>query len=74
VTYDPEALRQEVIELQFRISELSAVVEKIREERDNALDAATSLHRELEAAKTESRAKDSVISRLRQHIAQGIEL
>lgn len=71
---DPNAIRQEVIELQQRVAELSTALELVTHSRDDLKDAADSLHRELEAAKAHIRVQDSMLSRLRQHIAQGLEL
>ena len=48
--------------------------ELLREERDRYKDASDSLHAELEVCKQTLKQSDSVISRLRNHIAQGVEL
>jgi hypothetical protein len=48
--------------------------ELLREERDRYKDASDSLHAELEVCKQTLKQADSVISRLRNHIAQGVEL
>jgi len=48
--------------------------ELLRDERDRYKDAADSLHLELEACKQTLKQAESVISRLRTHIAQGVEL
>ena len=74
MTADPNAIRQEVIELQQRVAELSTALELVTSSRDDLKDAADSLHHELEAAKHHIRIQDQMLSRLRQHIAQGLEL
>jgi hypothetical protein len=48
--------------------------ELLREERDRLKDAADSLHLELDACRATLKQAESVISRLRTHIAQGVEL
>jgi len=48
--------------------------ELLREERDRYKDSADSLHAELEACRATLKQAESVISRLRTHIAQGVEL
>jgi hypothetical protein len=48
--------------------------ELLREERDRFKDAADSLHLELDACRATLKQAESVISRLRTHIAQGVEL
>ena len=74
MTGDTFAMSQEIIELQTRVSELMVALERLTEQRDNAIDAAESLHQELEATKTHLREAHATVSRLRVHIAQGIEL
>ena len=51
MTGDTFAMSQEIIELQTRVSELMVAVERVTEQRDNAVDAAESLHTELEACR-----------------------
>jgi hypothetical protein len=46
----------------------------LQEERDRYMDAADSLAQELDACKATIKQAESVISRLRNHIAQGVEL
>jgi chromosome segregation ATPase len=74
MTADTFAMSQEIIELQTRVSELMVALERLTEQRDNAIDAAESLHQELEATKTHLREAHATVSRLRVHIAQGVEL
>jgi two-component sensor histidine kinase len=57
-----------------RVDAMNLANELLREERDRFKDAADSLHAELEACRLALKQADSVISRLRNHIAQGIEL
>ena len=57
-----------------RVDALQLANELLREERDKYKDASDSLHTELEACKQTLKQADSVISRLRTHIAQGVEL
>ena len=57
-----------------RVDAMQIANELLREERDRYKDAADSLHTELEACKQALKQADSVISRLRNHIAQGVEL
>ena len=57
-----------------RVDALQLANELLREERDRYKDASDSLHTELEACKQTLKQADSVISRLRTHIAQGVEL
>ena len=64
----------ELEEWQNRVDALRVANERLREERDHARDAADSLHDELEEYKSRLSQATSVISRLRNHIAQGIEL
>jgi len=53
---------------------MQVIIDSLRTERDNALDAANSLHQELEQIKNYVKQSESIISRLRNHIAQGVEL
>ena len=71
---DPYALSQEVVELQTRVSELHVALERVTEQRDNALDSAQSLHKELEDCKIRLATTNAYLDRLRLHIQQGIEL
>jgi chromosome segregation ATPase len=64
----------ELEEWQNRCDALRVANEKLRDERDDLRDAADSLHEELEATRYALKQANSVISRLRTHIAQGIEL
>jgi chromosome segregation ATPase len=57
-----------------RVDALQLANELLREERDRYKDASDSLHTELEACKQTLKQAESVISRLRTHIAQGVEL
>ena len=57
-----------------RVDAMQMANEMLREERDRLKDASDSLHVELEACKNTLKQAESVISRLRTHIAQGIEL
>jgi len=57
-----------------RVDAMQMANELLREERDRYKDAADSLHLELDACKQTLKQAESVISRLRTHIAQGIEL
>ena len=57
-----------------RVDAMNLANELLRDERDRFKDAADSLHTELEACRLALKQSDSVISRLRNHIAQGIEL
>jgi predicted nucleic acid-binding Zn-ribbon protein len=57
-----------------RVDAMQIANELLREERDRYKDAADSLHLELEACKQTVKQAESVISRLRTHIAQGVEL
>jgi DnaJ-domain-containing protein 1 len=57
-----------------RVDAMQIANELLREERDQYKDAADSLHLELEACKQTLKQAESVISRLRTHIAQGVEL
>jgi DnaJ-domain-containing protein 1 len=57
-----------------RVDAMQIANELLREERDRYKDAADSLHLELEACKQTLKQAESVISRLRTYIAQGVEL
>jgi two-component sensor histidine kinase len=57
-----------------RVDAMQMANELLREERDRFKDAADSLHLELDACKQTLKQAESVISRLRTHIAQGVEL
>ena len=74
MTGDTFAMSQEIIELQTRVSELMVAVERVTEQRDNAVDAAESLHTELESTRTMLARSSAQIDRLRIHLQQGIEL
>jgi ribosomal 50S subunit-associated protein YjgA (DUF615 family) len=63
-----EALKTELV------SELSAALELVTEDRDNLRDAGNSLMHELEACRTTLVQAHSDISRLRVWLAQGAEL
>ena len=64
----------ELEQWQDRVDAMNLANELLRAERDRYKDAADSLHAELEACKQTLKQAESVISRLRTHIAQGIEL
>ena len=74
MTGDTFAMSQEIIELQTRVSELMVAVERVTEQRDNAVDAAESLHQELEDTKFRLSITSAYVDRLRIHLQQGIEL
>jgi len=57
-----------------RVDAMQMANELLREERDRYKDASDSLHIELEACRATLKQAESVISRLRTHIAQGVEL
>jgi hypothetical protein len=59
---------------QDRVDALAVTNQALQEERDRYMDAAESLAKELDALKATMKQAESVISRLRTHIAQGIEL
>lgn len=59
---------------QDRVDALAVTNEALQEERDRYMDAAESLAQELDTLKATMKQAESVISRLRNHIAQGIEL
>lgn len=64
----------EIEALEERLDDLRMANERLREERDNLADTADSLAGELQAVQYQLKVASSVISRLRNHIAQGIEL
>ena len=74
MTGDTYAMSQEIVELQTRVAELSVALEHMTEQRDNAVDAAESLHKELEACRDRIKSLGGQLDRLRVHIQQGIEL
>ncbi len=74
MTGDTFAMSQEIIELQTRVAELSVALERVTEQRDNALDAAESLHKEVDACRDRIKILGGQLDRLRIHIQQGIEL
>jgi len=74
MTYDIDALRQMNEEAQLRISELSTALAAITEERDRLEDSLQAALGELDTWKARARTAAATIDRLRQHIAQGIEL
>jgi chromosome segregation ATPase len=57
-----------------RVDAMQMANELLREERDRYKDASDSLHTELDACRATLKQAESVISRLRTHIAQGVEL
>jgi hypothetical protein len=57
-----------------RVDAMQMANELLREERDRYKDAAESLHLERDACRATLKQAESVISRLRTHIAQGVEL
>jgi len=57
-----------------RVDAMQIAHEVLRDERDRYKDAAESIHIELEACRLSLKQAESIISRLRTHIAQGIEL
>jgi chromosome segregation ATPase len=57
-----------------RVDAMQMANELLREERDRLKDAADSLHAELDSCRATLKQAESVISRLRTHIAQGVEL
>jgi uncharacterized phage infection (PIP) family protein YhgE len=59
---------------QTRVDDMQVIIDSLRTERDNALDVANSLHQELEQIKGYVKQSESITSRLRNHIAQGVEL
>ena len=64
----------ELEEWQNRCDALRVANERLRDERDDLKDVAEDLHNELEDTRRRLKEATSVISRLRTHIAQGIEL
>ena len=59
---------------QDRVDALAVTNQALQEERYRYMDAAESLAQELDTLKATMKQAESVISRLRNHIAQGIEL
>jgi predicted nuclease with TOPRIM domain len=59
---------------QDRVDALAVTNQALQEERDRYMDAAESLAKELDALKATMKQAESVISRLRNHISQGVEL
>ena len=59
---------------QTRVDDMQVIIDSLRSERDNLIDTANSLHQELENIKGYVKQSESIISRLRTHIAQGVEL
>ena len=59
---------------QDRVDALAVTNQALQDERDRYMDAAESLAKELDALKATMKQAESVISRLRNHIAQGVEL
>ncbi len=57
-----------------RVDAMNMANELLREERDRYKDAADSLNAELDTCRATLKQAESVISRLRTHIAQGVEL
>ncbi len=74
MTGDTFAMSQEIIELQTRVAELSVALERVTEQRDNALDAAESLLKEVDACRDRIKILGGQLDRLRIHLQQGIEL
>lgn len=72
--YDNEQRDIEIEELQARIDDLFVANGRLRAELDDARDNADSIAAELDDYKIRLKMANSVISRLRTHIAQGIEL
>ena len=59
---------------QDRVDALAVANQTLQEERDRYMDAAESLMQEVNHCKMYLKQAESVISRLRTHIAQGVEL
>lgn len=59
---------------QTRVDDMQVIIDSLRSERENLIDNANSLHQELENIKGYVKQSESIISRLRTHIAQGVEL
>jgi two-component sensor histidine kinase len=74
MTGDTYAMSQEIVELQTRVAELSVALELVTQQRDDDRTNCVSLHQELEACKVHLREAHALISRLRVHIQQGVEL
>lgn len=69
-----ESMRAELIEWQARAADLQNSVERLREERDAARSSIDLLMHEIACLEQEIRKDQSIIDRLRLHIAQGVEL
>ena len=74
MTADLFAMSQEIIELQTRVAELSVAMETVTEQRDSNREISDSIYIELESTKAKLAIANSVVDRLRLHIAQGVEL
>jgi chromosome segregation ATPase len=74
MTYDHDALRQELQEAQLRISELSTALERLREQRDHFMGALEERFTELNTLKALVAQQATTIERLQLHIQQGVEL
>ena len=74
MTADLFAMTQEINELQTRVAELSVALELVTSQRDDDRSNCVSLHQELEATKLHLQKAHADVSRLRVHIAQGVEL
>jgi len=74
MTYDPDALRLMHDEAQTRIAELSTALSIVTDQRNNLEDSLDSAIKELDAHKSHISQLNSIVERLRVHIAQGIEL
>ena len=59
---------------QDRVDALAVTNQALQEERDRYMDAADSLMQELNHCKLYLQQAESMISRLRNHISQGVEL
>jgi len=64
----------EVEEWQQRVDDLRVANERLREKNDVLSDTADSLMDEVSSLRDQLKHANSIISRLRNHIAQGIEL
>ena len=69
-----ESMRAEMIEWQVRAADLQNSVERLREERDAARSSIDLLMHESASLEQKIHDQQSIIDRLRLHIAQGIEL
>jgi ABC-type protease/lipase transport system fused ATPase/permease subunit len=74
MTYDHDALRQELTEAQQRISELSTALELVTKQRNDWKHVADDYWNDLEAEKKKSKFLQATVDRLRLHIQQGVEL